>query len=195
MLKEISFSIFYYGSRVSPDLRRLYKLDLKKASSVSDAFASSLPSAVTVTVSPCFAASPITAKIFLALPEVDPFVTLMSEEKEDAVFTSSPAGRAWIKSALGAAGAAGSYGYAIALSAATAIDLGGPINKAAGFVALSFTTDKLLPITARCIAIVVPSIGLGLATIIDKLVVGRHDAERPDCTGRAGDSGNKLRSF
>ena len=79
-----------------------------------------------------------------------------------------------IKTALGAAGAAGSYGYSIALAAATAIDLGGPINKAAGFVALSFTTDKVLPITARCIAIVVPSIGLGLATIIDKWVVGKH---------------------
>ncbi|MBE6830410.1 MAG: PTS fructose transporter subunit IIC [Ruminococcaceae bacterium] len=92
-------------------------------------------------------------------------------------FVVTPLGgliNSWIKGALGAAGAAGSYGYAIALSAATAIDLGGPINKAAGFVALSFTTDKLLPITARCIAIVVPSIGLGLATIIDKLVVGRH---------------------
>ncbi len=84
----------------------------------------------------------------------------------------------WIKMALGAAGAAGSYGYAIAIAAATAIDLGGPINKAAGFVALSFTTEKLLPITARCIAIVVPSIGLGLATLIDKYVVGRHVFDR-----------------
>lgn len=79
-----------------------------------------------------------------------------------------------IKSALSAAGAAGSYGYAVAISACTAVDLGGPINKAAGFVALGFTTDKVLPITARCIAIVVPSIGLGLSTLIDKLVVGRH---------------------
>ncbi|WP_313578208.1 PTS fructose transporter subunit IIC [Lacrimispora sp.] len=79
-----------------------------------------------------------------------------------------------IKSGLSAAGKAGSYGYTIALSAATAIDLGGPINKAAGFVALGFTTDKLLPITARVVAIVVPSFGLGLATLIDRLVVKRH---------------------
>lgn len=79
-----------------------------------------------------------------------------------------------IKTGLSAAGKAGSYGYTIALSAATAIDLGGPINKAAGFVALGFTTDKVLPITARVVAIVVPSFGLGLATLIDRLVVKRH---------------------
>lgn len=79
-----------------------------------------------------------------------------------------------IKAGLSAAGAAGSYGYTIALSAATAIDLGGPINKAAGFVALGFATDKVLPITARVVAIVVPSFGLGLATLIDKAVVKRH---------------------
>ena len=79
-----------------------------------------------------------------------------------------------IKAGLSAAGKAGSYGYTIALSAATAIDLGGPINKAAGFVALGFTTDKVLPISARVVAIVVPSFGLGLATLIDRLVVKRH---------------------
>ncbi|WP_312427297.1 PTS fructose transporter subunit IIC [Lacrimispora sp.] len=79
-----------------------------------------------------------------------------------------------IKSGLSAAGKAGSYGYTIALAAATAIDLGGPINKAAGFVALGFTTEKVLPITARVVAIVVPSFGLGLATLIDRLVVKRH---------------------
>ncbi|GBD67374.1 MAG: PTS fructose transporter subunit IIC [Staphylococcus equorum] len=75
---------------------------------------------------------------------------------------------------LEAAGEAGKYGYATALSLATAIDLGGPINKAAGFVALGFTTDHLLPITGRVIAIAVPSMGLGLATIIDKRIVKRH---------------------
>lgn len=79
-----------------------------------------------------------------------------------------------IKAGLSAAGKAGSYGYTIALSAATAIDLGGPINKAAGFVALGFATDKVLPITSRVVAIVVPSFGLGLATLIDKMAVKRH---------------------
>lgn len=79
-----------------------------------------------------------------------------------------------IRIGLEAAGNAGKYGYAIALSLATAIDLGGPINKAAGFVALGFTTDGVLPITARSISIVVPSIGLGLATLIDKLIVRKR---------------------
>ena len=76
---------------------------------------------------------------------------------------------------LTSAGKSGQVGYAMVLSLATAIDLGScPINKAAGFVALPLTTDRLLPVTARCITIVVPSIGLGLATIIDKYVVGRR---------------------
>ncbi|HAW7808005.1 TPA: PTS fructose transporter subunit IIC [Escherichia coli] len=51
---------------------------------------------------------------------------------------------------------------------------GGPINKAAGFVAFSFTTDHVLPVTARSIAIVIPPIGLGLATIIDRRLTGKR---------------------
>ncbi len=64
--------------------------------------------------------------------------------------------------------------YAMGIAAATAIDLGGPINKAAGFVAFSFTTDHVLPVTARSIAIVIPPIGLGLATIIDRRLTGKR---------------------
>ncbi len=79
-----------------------------------------------------------------------------------------------MRSVLTSAGKSGEVAYAVVLSLATAIDLGGPINKAAGFVALPLTTDRLLPITSRCIAIVIPSIGLGLATLIDKYVVGRR---------------------
>ena len=79
-----------------------------------------------------------------------------------------------MREVLTSAGTSGAVVYAIVLSLTTAIDLGGPINKAAGFVALPLTTDHLLPITARCIAIVIPSIGLGLATLIDKYVVGRR---------------------
>ena len=40
-------------------------------------------------------------------------------------------------------------------------------------MAIGFTTEKILPITARNIAVVVPSIGLGLSTLIDKKLVGR----------------------
>lgn len=48
-----------------------------------------------------------------------------------------------IRSLLMAAGEKGTLMYAMGISAATAIDLGGPINKAAGFVAFSFTTDHV----------------------------------------------------
>lgn len=67
-----------------------------------------------------------------------------------------------IRTLLTAAGEKGALMYAMGIAAATAIDLGGPINKAAGFVAFSFTTDHVLPVTARSIAIVIPPIGLGL---------------------------------
>lgn len=80
----------------------------------------------------------------------------------------------WIKGVLESAGQSGQYMYALILSATTAFDLGGPVNKAAGFVALGFTTEKLLPITARTIAIVTPSIGLGLSTLLDRKLVGRR---------------------
>ncbi|STE84668.1 fructose-like specific PTS system EIIC component 1 [Escherichia coli] len=73
-----------------------------------------------------------------------------------------------------AAGEKGALMYAMGIAAATAIDLGGPINKAAGFVAFSFTTDHVLPVTARSIAIVIPPIGLGLATIIDRRLTGKR---------------------
>ncbi|VBB09605.1 phosphotransferase system eiic [Lucifera butyrica] len=92
------------------------------------------------------------------------------------VFIITPFG-GWIntliRSLLQAAGSSGQYAYALVLAAATAFDLGGPVNKAAGFVALGFTTEQVLPITARCLAIVIPSFGLGLSTLIDKKLVGR----------------------
>lgn len=81
---------------------------------------------------------------------------------------------AWMRSVLLAAGQAGSMMYAAGLAAATAIDLGGPINKAAGFVALGFTTDHVLPITSRAVAIVIPPIGLGLATLLDRRLTGKR---------------------
>lgn len=93
------------------------------------------------------------------------------------VFIITPFG-GWInlgiRAILEAAGQTGQLLYAIVLAAATAFDLGGPVNKAAGFVALGFTTEGVLPITARCIAIVVPSFGLGLSTLIDRKLVGRR---------------------
>lgn len=93
------------------------------------------------------------------------------------IFVITPIG-GWlnvqIRNVLELAGRKGEYVYALILSAATAFDLGGPVNKAASFVAIGFTTEKILPLTARNIAVVVPSIGLGLSTMIDKLLVGRR---------------------
>ena len=92
------------------------------------------------------------------------------------VFVLTPVG-GWlnlqIRAILEAAGNAGQLVYSLVLAGTTAFDLGGPVNKAAGFVALGFTTEKILPITARTIAIVTPSIGLGLSTLIDRRLVGR----------------------
>ena len=79
-----------------------------------------------------------------------------------------------MKELLIKAGDSGKYAYTVALSAAAAFDLGGPVNKAASFVAIGLTTENILPITARNIAIVVPSIGLGLATLLDKFIVGKR---------------------
>lgn len=93
------------------------------------------------------------------------------------IFVITPFG-GWIneliKKSLEIAGTTGTIAYSAILSAATAFDLGGPVNKAAGFVAAGFTTEKVLPITARTIAIVVPSFGLGLSTFIDKWIVGHR---------------------
>lgn len=56
----------------------------------------------------------------------------------------------------------------------TAFDLGGPVNKAAGAVAIGMAADQIFPLTPRVLAIVIPPIGIGLATILDKYIVGRH---------------------
>ncbi|TGB00756.1 fructose-specific PTS transporter subunit EIIC [Halobacillus salinus] len=60
------------------------------------------------------------------------------------------------------------------IAAATAFDLGGPINKAAGAINIGLAADQIFPLTARVLAIVIPPIGLGLATVLDRYVVGRR---------------------
>lgn len=59
------------------------------------------------------------------------------------------------------------YIYAICIAAATAFDLGGPVNKAAGAVAMGLAGDGTIAMTARTMSIVIPPLGLGLATILD----------------------------
>ncbi len=94
-------------------------------------------------------------------------------------------------------GDGGKYVYGWSMAVATATDLGGPINKAAGSVALPMTTEALTAFqdafatgtaadqeaavalvktfnqTARNIAIVVPSIGLGIAALSANKITGR----------------------
>lgn len=73
------------------------------------------------------------------------------------------------------------YLYAILVAGATAFDLGGPVNKAAGTVAMGLAADGTIAMTARTLAIVIPPIGLGVATAIDKIVARRsvfEDDER-----------------
>ncbi|UOQ45061.1 fructose-specific PTS transporter subunit EIIC [Halobacillus salinarum] len=60
------------------------------------------------------------------------------------------------------------------IAAATAFDLGGPINKAAGAIAIGLAGDQIFPLTPRVLSIVIPPIGLGLATVLDRFVVGRR---------------------
>lgn len=76
----------------------------------------------------------------------------------------------WITSMSGS----GSLVLSAIISAATAFDLGGPINKAAGAIAIGLAADQTFPLTARVLAIVIPPIGLGLSTIIDRFVVKRR---------------------
>lgn len=65
------------------------------------------------------------------------------------------------------------YVYAIIISICTAFDLGGPVNKSAGTVAIALAADGIMPLTARVLAIVIPPIGIGVATFTDKLMTGK----------------------
>ena len=65
--------------------------------------------------------------------------------------------------------ASSQYLYASSIAAATAFDLGGPVNKAAGAVAMGLAADGTIAMTARTLSIVIPPLGLGLCTIISSI--------------------------
>ena len=66
------------------------------------------------------------------------------------------------------AGDAGRGIYAMVIAAGTAFDLGGPINKAAGSVALGLNgMSEDFDLLARELGIVIPPIGVGLAALLD----------------------------
>lgn len=79
-----------------------------------------------------------------------------------------------ITNAITSMSGSGKLGLSAVIAAATAFDLGGPINKAAGAIAIGLSADKIFPLTPRVLAIVIPPLGLGLSTMIDKFVVGRR---------------------
>jgi PTS system fructose-specific IIC component len=66
------------------------------------------------------------------------------------------------------AGDTGRGFYSMMIAAGTAFDLGGPINKAAGSVALGLNgVSETFDLTARELAIVIPSIGVGIAVFLN----------------------------
>lgn len=66
------------------------------------------------------------------------------------------------------AGDTGRGFYSAMIAAGTAFDLGGPINKAAGSVALGLNgVSETFDLTARELAIVIPSIGVGFAALLN----------------------------
>lgn len=66
------------------------------------------------------------------------------------------------------AGDAGRGIYSMVIAAGTAFDLGGPINKAAGSVALGLNgMSETFDLLARELGIVIPPIGVGIAAMLD----------------------------
>lgn len=74
----------------------------------------------------------------------------------------------WMVEVFTAAGDTGRGFYSAMIAAGTAFDLGGPINKAAGSVALGLNgAGPTFDLTARELSIVIPSIGVGIAALLN----------------------------
>ncbi|GEK89436.1 PTS system IIA component, Fru family /PTS system IIB component, Fru family /PTS system IIC component, Fru family [Alkalibacterium putridalgicola] len=90
---------------------------------------------------------------------VDPVFGGLNQLMEQAITASAEGGEIILSSII---------------AAATAFDLGGPVNKAAGAINIGLAADGIFPLTARVLSIVIPPIGLGLATVLDKYIVGKR---------------------
>lgn len=66
-------------------------------------------------------------------------------------------------------GSTGQIIYAIITAAAISYDLGGPVNKTAILFSTLLAAVHVLPVTAINLAIVIPPVGIGLSTVIDRL--------------------------
>jgi len=80
----------------------------------------------------------------------------------------------WLSNLIASFGTGSKLMLTSVIAACTAFDLGGPVNKAAGAISIGLAADKTFPITGRVLSIVIPPIGLGVATLIDKYIVGRR---------------------
>ena len=90
------------------------------------------------------------------------------------------------------AGDTGRGFYSAMIAAGTAFDLGGPVNKAAGSVALGLNgVSETFDLTARELAIVIPSIGVGIAAFLN----GRFGLPAVLCFGIDGNHSHLKRVF
>lgn len=80
----------------------------------------------------------------------------------------------WLSNVIASFGTGSTIALTAIIAGCTAFDLGGPINKAAGAIAIGLAADGIFPLTGRVLAIVIPPIGLGLATVLDKYIVKRR---------------------
>lgn len=80
----------------------------------------------------------------------------------------------WLSNVIASFGTGSTIALTAIIAGCTAFDLGGPINKAAGAIAIGLAADSIFPLTGRVLAIVIPPIGLGLATALDKYIVKRR---------------------
>lgn len=70
-------------------------------------------------------------------------------------------------------GEAGGAMLSALLGGSMAFDLGGPVNKTAMTIGMQLTSDTGFTYTPVLLGIIIPPIGIGLATIMDKIIVGR----------------------
>ncbi|MCR6514498.1 MAG: fructose-specific PTS transporter subunit EIIC [Clostridium chrysemydis] len=111
-------------------------------------------------------------KPMLLLPGISVLVVfLLNYYLVDPVFGGL---NAWLSNAIASFSGAGTFVLVSIIAACTAFDLGGPVNKAAGAIAIGLAADGIFPLTGRVLAIVIPPIGLGLATVLDKYIVKRR---------------------
>lgn len=91
-------------------------------------------------------------------------------------FIVGPIGVGFIKGVsllLNAIGNAGGAVLSAVLGGCMAFDLGGPVNKTAMTLGMQLTSDTGFTYTPILLGIIIPPIGIGLATVLDQFIVGK----------------------